>query len=754
MKTSPYPLRLLMVEDNPSDAELLLHTLRTVGFDPAVRVVWTPEDFRSALSPDLDIILSDYTLPRFSGPDALAIVKEQGLDIPFIVISGTVGEDSAVAVMRDGATDYLLKDRLTRLGPAVESALAKRDLHRLSRANEARVRTLVRAVEQSADSIVITDANGAIEYVNPTFLRTTGYAMDEVIGRTPAILKSGHHDAAFYEQLWNTITNGGIFRAEFVNRKKNGDLYAEYQGISPVLDDNGAIVHFVSTGVDLTEQRRVESALRESEQQYRSVFESVPDAIFTASSDGTLTSLNPAFEQITGWACEAWLGHNFLELIIDEERRTAQENFRRILEGAEIPVTEFRVTRRTGGYATVEVLTVPNRTKEGVIGIARDVTERKLLEQQFLQAQKMESIGTLAGGIAHDFNNILGIILASSTMVERLVQGESVIQTNLGIIRRTVQRGAALVRQILTFARKSDEIKDSVDINELIKELTAMLRLTIPKTIEVRLMLEPDIPQIVSDGGQIHQTMMNLCINARDAILDVGRNDPSGTITITSRHHASRGEVEVRVRDTGKGMDEATRQRIFDPFFTTKEKGKGTGLGLAVVYGVMQGMHGSVSVESEPGKGAEFILRFPIHGERSDDAAGTAPPMEEVAGGKETLLLIEDEASLLQLATVVLESKGYTVMSALSGTDGVRTFLEHADRIDLVFTDYGLPGLDGAAVLQRIKEKKPGIRMLLASGYLEPDQRRQILDLGVSDIVQKPYEYNDILQKVRSVLDR
>lgn len=765
-----HPLRLLILEDNPNDVEIVLYALRNAGYDPDAVVVSSREEFSSNVNNSFDAILSDYTLPQFSAPDALAMVKERHIDVPFIVISGTIGEELAVAMMRNGADDYLLKDRLSRIGPSLEIAMKSRELRRRAAVTEEELKKMMRAVEQSADSIIVTNKDGIIEYANPAFLHISGFSRGEVIGSTPAILKSGRHDSAFYERLWNTITSGKIFRAEFINKNKNGEEYYEVQGISPVYDDQGHLTNFVSTGKDMTSQRRAEEALRHSVERYRNLVENARDAIFTLSGEGVLTSLNPAFEKITGWKREDWIGKYFQEILHDGDRARAKEFFRVVMGGTMIPVKEYRVLKADGSFVVVEILTAPkylDGTIEGILGIARDVTERQLLERQIRQAQKMESIGTLAGGIAHDFNNILGIILTCSSLLDREPPGSKQFHSTIEIVQRTVQRGANLVRQILTFARKDEILYSSVRLNDIIVELVKMLQLTMPKTIDISMQLDPSLPPIIGDANQVHQAIMNLCINARDAILEKEQGVAGvGTIHIeTARihrsallrkfHHVEAEEyLVVRISDTGTGMDEETKRRIFDPFFTTKEKGKGTGLGLAVVYGVMQGQHGFVDVESTRGEGTTFTLYFPLVNKEADVPVTVDDTPTEFRGGTETILFIEDEEFLLEMMKLTLEENGYTVCTAVNGQQGVDLFYQHRNEISLVFTDFGLPSLDGYSVLEKIKEIRPDIKMLLSSGYLEPFQRTLLHELGVTEIVQKPYEASLILTKIRFLLDQ
>ncbi|HET6272935.1 MAG TPA: PAS domain S-box protein, partial [Bacteroidota bacterium] len=501
-----------------------------------------------------------------------------------------------------------------------------------------KLRQLSSAVEQSPVSIIITDTKGAIEYVNPRFTEVTGYTYAETIGKNPRILKSGNQTPEEYARLWATITAGKEWRGEFLNKKKNGELYWEFASLSPIKDESGAITHFLA--------------------------------------------------------------------------------------------------------------------------VKEDITERKSLEQQFRQVQKLESIGTLAGGVAHDFNNILGIILGHSTLLRRVVDDPQRMEKSIGSIESAVHRGAGLVRQILTFARKTDVAFEQLNVNETISELQKMLEETFPKTIVLSVHFDHPLCIIEADRTQLHQTLLNLCVNARDAMPD------GGTITIRTSQipgeqirrrfmQASKAVYAcITVSDSGTGMDEATRQRVFEPFFTTKDKGKGTGLGLAVVFGIMQSHHGFIDLESEVGTGTTFRLYFPHPAASIQPSNGEATVLDAVAGGDETILLVEDEEMLRELARTLLETHGYKVILASDGDEAVRRYEESRDRIALVVSDIGLPKLSGDAVFHKLKATNPRVSVILASGYIEPGVRSALLREGVHEIVQKPYEPTDFLRKIRETLDR
>jgi signal transduction histidine kinase/ActR/RegA family two-component response regulator len=423
---------------------------------------------------------------------------------------------------------------------------------------------------------------------------------------------------------------------------------------------------------------------------------------------------------------------------------------------------EEKFLRLDGGIVDVRVTSLPIilKGKPAMQVVANDITEQKKLRLELIQSQKMQSIGTLAGGIAHDFNNILGIILGYTGFLEKRKLDDPKLNEGLTVINQTVQRGAALVRQILTFARKTDITFEPMDTIELIHEILSMLKQTFPKVITFIEIFNKDIPYISADRTQIHQAILNLCVNARDAMPN------GGTITIKVEKQSKERVQErfpaanqdsyvcISVIDTGEGMDDATRLRVFDPFFTTKPMGQGTGMGLSVVYGVVQAHQGFIDLESRLGHGTTFRLYFPAPtiSERVVESQQSIESFE--IGGKETILLVEDEEFLLDLVRIMLESKGYTVHSAKDGIEAIEQYMMHKEDISLVFTDLGLPGLTGIDQFKRLKEINPNIKVIFASGFFDPDIKSELLIAGATGFIQKPYTTDDVLRKLREVLDK
>jgi nitrogen-specific signal transduction histidine kinase len=402
----------------------------------------------------------------------------------------------------------------------------------------------------------------------------------------------------------------------------------------------------------------------------------------------------------------------------------------------------------------------------GFIAVQNDITdrkraeeERKGLEAQLLQAQKIESIGTLAGGIAHDFNNILGIILGHATLLDRMCNDPSTFLRSRDAIVSAVQRGAGLVKQILTFARKTEIMFEQVDVNETIQDLVRMLQETFPKTVSFSLTLSRDIVAINADRTQVHQTLLNLCVNARDAMPDGGlitintEQVPAAELRRRFAEARAHHYVRISVSDTGTGMDDVTRQRIFEPFYTTKPTGKGTGLGLAVVDGIMRSHQGFIDVRSAIGFGTTFFLYFPLDMSRNKISEEVTEQAAIPAGGKETILVVEDEEELLALIRTLLESAGYCVIPAMDGESALRVFQERRSDIALVISDIGLPHVSGAEVFRQMRRIDPEVRSILVSGYFEPEAKSQLMKAGAAGFMQKPYIPAEVLAKVREVLD-
>ena len=517
---------------------------------------------------------------------------------------------------------------------------------------EEELRRLTHAIEQSPLSVMITDTAGDIEYVNPKFTEITGYSMEEVRGKNPRILKSGETSAEEYKRLWETIIAGDVWRGEFRDRKKNGELFWESASISPVRDDKGAITHFIAIKEDITAQKLADEKLKENE------------------------------------------------------------------------------------------------------------TRRRELERELIQSQKLEGLGTLASGIAHDFNNLLGIIMGNASLLAAMNSDATPVQKrNTDAILKAASRGASLVKQMLTFARKTEVLIEAVALNDVVNEVLKLLNETFPRTIEIEANLALDLPLIDADATQVHQVLLNLCVNARDAmphggILSIKTYLESGE-ELLGKHPkaAAQNYIVLSVADNGCGMDEGTQHRIFEPFFTTKEHGKGTGLGLSLAFGIMESHNGFITFHSELGKGTTFQCFFPLPDKTPDAPQAERAAMEEIPGGGETILVVEDEELLRELLRDILESRGYKVLAAEDGEKGAEAYRDHQDEIGLVISDLGLPKFGGDELYHKLTDINPDVRMILSSGYIEPALKTKILKEGIKDFIQKPYNPSEVLSAVRHVFE-
>jgi PAS domain S-box-containing protein len=477
--------------------------------------------------------------------------------------------------------------------------------------------------------------------------------------------------------------------------------------------------------------------------------------------NGRITFWNHGAERTYGWRSEEVIGRNVHELLRTEFPQNPADIEAQLLSTGHWE-GDLTTTRADGSSVIVAGHWTLRCDHEGkpvaVLEIHSDLTERRRLESQLLQAQKLEGLGSLVSGIAHDFNNILSGILGCASLLPRSDKTGPGFDKLVHTIISATERGASLVRQLLTFARKSNTKLELICINDVVEETLRMLQRTFSKTIEFRLDLSPGIRPILADSGQLYQVLLNLCVNARDAM------PHGGLLTIaTSPLPADAAQqrfadaqpidyVGLRISDTGTGMDAEVRRRVFEPFFTTKPIGKGTGIGLAVVYGVVKSHRGFIEIESEPGRGTAFDLFFPAAAGQAL-AAHADTPQVEAAGGSETILAVEDEEILRALLATVLEDKGYRVICASDGLEALEIFLRPPVQIDLVISDLNMPRLGGIPLVQEIRKFAPQQKILICSGSIELDMREQLLEVGVSGFVDKPYRPGELVNVVRQTLD-
>jgi len=634
----PETLRVLMVEDSEADAELILHELKRSGCELVTRRVQTADDMAAALvSAPWDVVLSDYSMPAFTGPAALKVLHASGSELPFIIVSGTIGEDTAVTALKLGAHDFLVKGRLERLLPSIERArreleqrLAHRRAQEALRASEARFRSLV---EHAVFGIYQVSLDGQFLSVNPAMVSMLGYeSADELLKRSA------------------------------------GDVY-----VDPIV------------GKDI-KHRCLEEGTVSAEAMWR-------------RKDGSVIRV-----RVNGR--------------VSRDRLTGQPVFEVIVE---------------------------------------DITAQHQLQEQLRQSQRMEVIGQLAGGVAHDFNNMLTAILGYSELLTEQIGPDKPIGQDLLQIKAAAERAAALTRHLLAFSRKQVLSMTTVDLSEIVRSLAPVVRRLLGERITIVTALGEALNPVMGDATQLEHALVNLCVNARDAM-------PEGGTLRIGTHNATLDERFVRehrgcvpgsyaaltVSDTGTGMTQEIQARIFEPFFTTKEVGRGTGLGLSAVFGTVKQLNGYIDVSSQVGKGTTFTIYLPRTDQRHvvrQRAASNGSPV-----GIETILLVEDEPGVRAFVKMVLQRFGYQVIEADSGEKAVAALQGFDGVVHLLLSDVVLPGIDGPQLAERLLKGRPNTPVLYMSGYADRlTQIEGVLAPGVQLLV-KPFTAQALLTKVRELL--
>jgi PAS domain S-box-containing protein len=749
-------LRVLVLEDEPRDAKLMIHELRRTGFEPDWEVVDTEGDYLARLRPEVDVILADGFMPGFDTIRAIELLRERGLETPLIVVTGSMSDERAVEFMRRGAADYLLKDRLARLGQAVTRALEKRRLaEEKQRVEEERNQFFALSV----DMLCIAGHDGYFKFANPAWEATLGWSVGELLARP--YIEFVHPD----DRPRTLAEAAGLGRGgrtlSFENRYRCRD--GTYKWVSWQAAPDPARPLIYATARDTTQQRQAEAELRASNQTLQSLIQAAPLAITMTDPGGHVRMWNRAAERLFGWAAEEVLGGP-PPTDPAGDRPAADVIGRLVQSGESIAGLETQLRARDGSARDVVLSVAPVYQGDGahcgMLEILSDVTERRVLEEQLRQAQKMEAVGRLAGGVAHDFNNLLTVINGYGDLV---LAGLPAEDPNRELVREVVaagQRAAGLTRQLLAFSRKAIVEPRPLNLAAVVADVDRMLRRVIGEDIQLVVAADPAVGTVRADPGQVEQVILNLVVNARDAMPTGGR------LTIETRNvsldesYAAAHPPEVRpgeyvmlaVSDTGCGMDAATAARAFEPFFSTKGE-RGTGLGLATVHGIVRQSGGHVAVYSEVGVGTAFKVYFP-RAEAVPPDAKTRAGLAAVPRGTETVLLVEDENAVRELARRVLRDFGYAVLEARDGAEAVRAATEHPGPIDLVATDVVLPRGSGREVAERVAAVRPGARVLFLSGYTDDAVVRHGILQGEVNFLQKPFTPAALALKVREVLDQ
>lgn len=623
------------------------------------------------------------------------------------------------------------------------------------------MRLLSAAIKAASNAIIITTKQGEIAWVNQAFTRLTGYELEEVKGKKPSILKSGRHSQQFYSQIWDTINSGNVWQGEIFNQRKDGTLYIEEMTITPVFDEEHHITHFIAIKSDITAKKELEQEFRFLNKRFELIFNSSPAGIaIVALRDLRFIEVNSSFLEITKYSKDEIIGFSAKELGLFEKTDNCVKMLIDISVNDEAHHNyDLNVKTKDGNIRNV--LVSAERVKLGiedcVILILNDITEKKLLEEQLLHSQKLESIGTLAGGVAHDFNNILTVIQGHSNllMMSPLLPNE--LQESVRQIAEAAERAAGLTRQLLGFSRKQKLEPILLNINSVIENLTKMLKRLIGENIVLECLYQPDLPLVFADIGMMEQVLMNLVVNARDAMPKGGRltiATSSKFISVNKFPNSdgiTEGEyVVISIKDTGQGIKPEYLSKIFDPFFTTKGVGKGTGLGLATVHNIVYQHNGWIEVNSVVDVGTEFIIYIPV----APNKEVKSQPYLWAKGRGETILFVEDNDKIREMTKALLEQCGYNVLPAQDAIAALQLWREYKNKISLLFVDMILPrGITGRQLAEQLCNEKPSIKVILAITYTPEFAQIEFAELKKWLFLQKPYMPSTVVNMVRQILD-
>jgi two-component system cell cycle sensor histidine kinase/response regulator CckA len=763
-------LRILILEDVPMDAELVEYELERARIPFLSQRVDSRDTFLHALEDfNPDLILSDYTLPRFDGMAALSLAKERAPSIPFLIVTGSVNEETAVGCMKAGATDYLLKSNLARIGPAIEAALERSRAHAQKvqaeaalAASERRFRSLV---QNSSDLVTILAPDGTILYASDSAERIVGYAPGDLVGSSflSYLDASGVRIVRRLLQNGNGRTNG-TGPIEFCLRRGDGSpVWLEAVGTNLLTD--ATIRGIVLNARDVSERKRADRALRESEERYRDLFDNASDLVCMAAPDGSLLYVNHAWQQGTGYDEEEIGRIQLLDLVHPDSRAYYNQVLERVLNGERLDHVELVFIPKAGIPITVEgnlSCTFKDGQPAVVRGIYRDVTERKRVEAHLRRAERLQAAGKLAGGVAHEVNNMMtGVIGFSEFLLRTLEEGDP-RRADVEEVIKAGTRAADVTRQLLAFTRQQFLQPQVLQVNAVVSDMEKMLRRSLGEDHVLELRLSPDAGHLRADRGQLEQVLINLILNARDAIAGHGRVSIQTAPAVWDEAYAQRhggvdlplgSYVMLAVSDTGCGMDREIQARIFEPFFTTKAIGQGTGLGLSTVYGIVKQSGGYVWVYSEPGEGSVFKIYLPA---AQLDESGQSPREQQQApeGGSETILVIEDEEVVRHLACRGLRDQGYSVVEARNGAHALQYIEQHPGTVHLVICDVVMPEMGGRELGQALARVEPTLPVLFMSGYTGED----VVERGLLDpdapFQQKPFTPAGLATKVRAMLDQ
>jgi len=791
---------ILLLEDSEIDAELLAAHLAKAGMPFRMTRVVNRREFVDALQDGAyDVILADYSLPDFDGVSALNIARVLQPELPFIFVSGVVGEEFATNALKRGATDYVMKRNLTRLATAVERALdqaRERNEHRLAelalQRSEMRARLAIEGAELGVWDY--DPRSGALEW-DPRLRSHYGVA-DEVHPTVELFLELTHPDER--ERMATSIRDAvtwhpeqsGAYAEDFRVLHRDGrERWLAARG--QVLFEEGVATRFLGVVRDTTEERAAQETLRrltgELEQQVAErtaerdrIWRLSPDLFAVAGFDGRFRRLNPAWGNMLGYDPDALVGASFVRLVHPDDEAAVAERLA-ALQAGEVPERfEMRLRESDGGwrwiawtaapegdafYAVGRDITVERSAAEALEQrnreLAEQIEERERVERTLRQMQRLEAVGQLTSGVAHDFNNLLTVILGNINFVERGLETHGVngeLRHRIKHMRTAAERGAKLTAQMLAFSRRQKLEPKPIDLNETVASMRELLQSTMGGAVRLETVLKSDLWPALVDPTQIELIILNLAINARDA-MEVGGGLSVETANVTLTAPPARPEepnpgdyVLLAVSDTGPGMTDEVFAKAFEPFFTTKEIGKGSGLGLAQVYGFAKQSGGGVSIDTRFGEGTTVKVFLPRAASvpRKDAVEARKAPQAPQASTQRTVLVMDDDSAVREVTSAMLSDLGHSVVEAGSGGAAL-DLLRTDQRVDVLLADYAMPGMNGSEVARAAMELRPGLPILFITGYAD---LKALRDVGEERIIQKPFRDEELARKITAALGR
>ena len=757
------PLQFLHLEDNTNDHVLVQEMLAANGLACEWQIVETREAYQQALTKaGFDLIISDFSLPSFDGMAALAIARKLAPHTPFIFFSGTIGEEVAVETLKNGATDYILKQRPQRLVSAVRNALtsARERLRRLQMESELqkageRFRIISRATN---DVLWEWDIAANSVWAGENFSTAFGHATGAE-GMTPdQWFDLIHPDdrTRVLSGLSSLLASGGrVWWSEYQLRRADGSYAHVYDRASIIFDQARKLKRVVGLKIDVSERKLAEEKIREQAE----LIDKAQDAIVVCTLDRKITFWNHGAERIYGWSRAEATGKNIRDLFYKGNVPVQLDEATKCLDECGEWMGSLHELTKSGRTVIVQTRTTLIRDEQGrsksLLIISSDITEHKQLEEQFLRSQRLDSLGVLVSGIAHDLNNTLVPIMVGIEVLQggkQSADGMAMLQT----MKTSARRSAEMIKQMLAFARGGDTHKIIVQADRLVKEMGKIISDTFPKSIQCRSRVAQDSWPVLGQPTQLYQVLLNLCVNARDAMPNGGSLELFTENVTVSPQQATviRGGKPgnylcITVGDTGTGITPENLGKIFQPFFSTKPADKGTGLGLSTCQSIINNHDGFIHVISQPGVGTQFKVYLPAASIKTP--VPVVPASTLPTGRGECILIVDDEQSTLAIVRAALENYNYTVLTAASGAEAIGCFLNKANAIHLVITDLSMPFMNGSETIDSLQKIRPDVKILVASGA--DDAAAPILErVKHFPIIFKPFTNENLIRSVQTVL--